>query len=300
MRTLLIVGGTGFIGYHILKEAKKRKYKITSISLNKPKKLRYLKGIKYVLADISNYKILKKKIPSNFDYIINAGGYGKHPDFGKEGDGLIYSHFQGIINLLQILNLKKIKKFIQIGSSAEYGNTKSPIKETTICKPKTPYAIAKFSCSKYLMELFKKNKFPVTIFRLFQVYGPKQDENRIIPYLIKNCLKNKNFNTTDGKQICDFCYIDDVINAIFKAIDNKKINGKIFNIGSGETISIKKVINSVVRKIGKGKANFGKLNYKKGINKNNFPNINKAKKELNWIPKVNFYYGITKTIKSFK
>ena len=57
MRTLLIVGGTGFIGYHILKEAKKRKYKITSISLNKPKKLRYLKGIKYVLADISNYKI---------------------------------------------------------------------------------------------------------------------------------------------------------------------------------------------------------------------------------------------------
>ena len=69
------------------------------------------------------------------------------------------------------------------------GILKSPIKKLLSVNQKTPYAIAKFSCSKYLMELFKKNKFPVTIFRLFQVYGPKQDENRIIPYLIKKLLK---------------------------------------------------------------------------------------------------------------
>ena len=62
MKNLLIVGGTGFIGYHLLKEAQKRKYKVTSISLNRPKKLRYLKGVKYILADISNYKILKKNL----------------------------------------------------------------------------------------------------------------------------------------------------------------------------------------------------------------------------------------------
>ena len=83
MRKLLIVGGTGFIGYHLIKEARKRKYKITSISINRPKKLRYLKGVDYVQADISNYKILKK-LNTNFDFVINAGGYGIHPEFGKE------------------------------------------------------------------------------------------------------------------------------------------------------------------------------------------------------------------------
>ena len=300
MKNLLIVGGTGFIGYHLLKEAQKRKYNVSSISLNRPQKIRYLKGVKYILADISNYKILKKKLNTSFNFVINAGGYGVHPEFGKEGDRLIYSHFQGLQNLLQILNLKKIKKFVQIGSSAEYGKILSPIKETAFCKPKTPYAIAKFLCTKYLMELYTEIKFPTTVFRLFQVYGPKQDDNRIVSFLIKNCLKNKKFLTTEGKQICDFCYIDDVVNAIFKSINNKKTNGEILNIGSGKPISIKKVINLVLKKTGKGMPKLGGLNYKKNINKNNFPNIAKAKKRLRWEPKISIDHGIIKTIKSFK
>ncbi len=300
MKKLLIVGGTGFIGYHLLKEAQKKKYKVTSISLNKPRKLRYLKGVNYIFADISNYAILKKKLKINFDFVINAGGYGIHPGFGKRGDLLIYNHFQGLINLLQILNLKKIKKFIQIGSSAEYGKINSPIKETALCAPHTPYAIAKFLCSKYLIELFTEIKFPVTIFRLFQVYGPKQDNNRIVPFLIKNCLKNKKFFTTKGKQICDFCYIDDIVNGVFKSINNKKTNGQILNIGSGKPISVKKIIKLVLKKIGKGKPIFGGLDYKQGTNKNNFPNIAKIKKELKWNPKISIDSGIIKTIESFK
>ena len=92
--------------------------------------------------------------------------------------------------------------------------------ETSFCTPQTPYAIAKFLCTKHLMSLLKK-KFPVTILRLFQVYGPQQDDNRIIPFLIKNCLKNKKFSTTKGNQICDFCHIDDVVDAIFKSLNNK-------------------------------------------------------------------------------
>ena len=300
MRKLLIVGGTGFIGYHLIKEARKRKYKITSISINRPKKLRYLKGVDYVQADISNYKILKKKLNTNFDFVINAGGYGIHPEFGKEGSRLIYSHLQGLINLLQILNLKKIKKFIQIGSSAEYGKIKSPIKESALCRPQTPYAIAKFLCSKYLIKFFIDMKFPVTIFRLFQVYGPKQDDNRIIPFLINNCLKNEKFSTTEGKQICDFCHVNDVVNAIFKSINNKKTNGLILNVGSGKPVSIKKVINLVLKIIGKGKPIFGGLDYRKDTNKNNYPNIAKAKKKLSWRPKILIEDGISKTIESFK
>ena len=155
MKKLLIVGGTGFIGYHLSKEAQKRKYKVTSISLNRPKKIRYLKGVNYIIADISNYKIIKKKLKTNFNFVINAGGYGIHPEFGKEGDRLLNSHFQGLINLLQILNLKKIKKFIQLGSSAEYGKIQSPINETALCYPQTPYAISKFLCTKYLLGLFE-------------------------------------------------------------------------------------------------------------------------------------------------
>ncbi len=298
MKKLLVVGGTGFIGYHIIKEAKKRKFKVSSISKNKPKIARRLKGIKYIFADFSKYNSLKKKLNEKYDFVINAGGYGTNPDFGKEGDKLILSHFQGLINLLKILPLKNVKKFVQIGSSAEYGNINSPIKETAKCLPRTPYSIAKYLCSKHLLNLSKKHKYSVTVFRLFQVYGPKQDKNRILPYLIDNCRKNKVFLTTKGNQLCDFCFIDDVVLAIFESLTNKKSNGEIINLGFGKPIKIKFLVNMVKKLLSGGKPKFGGLKYKKGINMNNFPNIKKAKKILNWRPTTNLLNGITKTISS--
>ena len=183
MKKILVIGGTGSLGYHVCKFALKKRLKVFSISLKKPKKKRFLNGVKYIFVDITNFKKLKKKFPKNIDYIINAGGYGKHPGFGKEGNKLIKSHFLGLINLINSMKNFKIKKFIQIGSSAEYGDNKSPLKENFSCFPQTPYAIAKWSCTTYLKYLNFTYNFPVTILRLFQVYGPKQDSNKSFPFL---------------------------------------------------------------------------------------------------------------------
>ena len=299
MKKILVIGGTGFIGYHIIKEAKKKNYSICSISLKNPKKKRFHQKVNYIKADISKYYQLKKKLSKDFDFIVNAGGYGAHPKHGKKGEELIRSHYLGLQNILKILNLKKVKKFVQIGSSSEYGKVNSPIKETTTCKPKTPYSIAKFLCTKHLMNLYIKKKFPVTVFRLFQAYGPKQDENRVIPFIIKNCFKNKIFSTTEGNQICDFCHIDDIVNVIFKSFKNKKSNGEIINIGSGQPIQLKKIFKQILKKIGKGQAKIGGLNYEKEKNKISFPSIAKAKKILKWKPNISFKKGINNTIESF-
>lgn len=301
MKKILVIGGTGFIGFHIIKQAKKKGLNVYSISLNKPKAYRYYKGVKYIKVDFSNFENLKKKLINNtFDYVINAGGYGDHPDFGRKGDQLIKSHVYGMVNLIQILKNKKIKKFIQIGSSSEYGKVKSPIHEKAKCQPNTPYSIAKISCTNILLNLYLNEKFPVTIFRLFQVYGPKQDENRILPYIIKNCLENKSFKTTSGKQYNDFCYIDDVVDAIFKSLSLKETNGQIINLGSGKPIKILNLIMLVNKLVGKGRPSIGGLKYKKGINMKNFPSIKKAKKILNWYPKIKLNDGLKSTIKSFK
>jgi nucleoside-diphosphate-sugar epimerase len=299
MRRLLVIGGTGFLGYHIIKEAKKRNFNITSISLRKPKHMRFHKGINYIRADISDFSLLRKKIKNEFEYIINAGGYGSHPDFGKKGNKLIQTHFGGLKNLLKIIKIDNVNKFIQIGSSAEYGKARSPLKEDIKCFPKTPYSIAKLSCTKLLLNLHLKKNFSVTVCRLFQVYGPKQDNNRILPYLINNCKKNKVFLTTPGKQFCDFCYIDDVVKAIFKILVSKKLNGEVINIGSGKSMQIRKLINSVKTLIGKGQPIFGGLKYKKNTNMRNIANIRKAKNKLKWYPKVNLIDGLKKTIKSY-
>ena len=300
MKKILVIGGTGFIGYHFIKKAKKKKFQITSISLKKPSESRFHSKVKYIQADISNFNNLKKKLPTEFDYVLNAGGYGAHPSFGKDGDKLIKAHFLGLINILQVVSIKKVKKFVQIGSSAEYGKAKSPLTEELKNYPETPYAIAKLSCTTLLRSLYNSIKLPSTTLRLFQVYGPKQGTNRILPFLIKNCLKNKKFLTTQGKQFCDFCYVDDVVNAIFKTLKSKKTDGEIINIGIGKPIQIKKLISLIVKKIGKGIPVIGGLNYKKGVNMKSYPSIKKAKKKLNWTPKVDLIEGLNKTIKSYR
>ena len=77
-KKILIVGGTGFIGYHLAKKCLKLNWTIHSISTKKPKKKRFLKNINYILCDISNKNLLKKKIKIKYNYVVNLGGHVNH------------------------------------------------------------------------------------------------------------------------------------------------------------------------------------------------------------------------------
>ena len=77
-KKILIIGGTGFLGFHIAQTLLKSNYKIVSISLNKPKKIRKLQNIRYIYFDISKMKNFKKINNYKFDYVINLGGYVNH------------------------------------------------------------------------------------------------------------------------------------------------------------------------------------------------------------------------------
>ena len=80
---ILIVGGTGFIGYHLAKRCLKKGWKVTSISLRPPKKIRYLSKVKYIFCDITNKKSLNNNIYKSFDYVVNLGGYVDHSNKKK-------------------------------------------------------------------------------------------------------------------------------------------------------------------------------------------------------------------------
>ena len=166
--------------------------------------------------------------------------------------------------------------------------------------PTSPYAIAKLASTKFLQMLYKTEKYPTNILRFFLVYGPCQDENRILPQVIKGCLKNKKFNVSSGNQLRDFCYIDDAVRAIILALKSKKSSGEIFNIGNGKPKKIKKIIIRICKIIGGGKPQFGKIKYRKDENMKLYPNIKKAKTNLKWKPRVDFNKGLKLTIQSYK
>jgi len=298
LKKILIIGGTGFIGFHLAIKALKKKWLVTSVSTNYPKSSRKLNGVKYLKVDISKKKNIKK-IHGEFDYIVNLGGYVDHSKQKKT----YRSHYLGSKYLADFFLKKKIKKFIQVGSSLEYGKLKSPQYENFALKTEkldSIYAKSKLLATNYIINLYKKYKFPCTVIRLFLVYGENQDINRLIPFVIKKCLCNKNFNTSNGNQMRDFLHINDCINAIIKILQSSKANGEIINIGYGKATKVKTIINFIKKKIGKGIPNFGTIPLRKDENKKMYPSIKKVKKIINWKPKIKIKIGLYRTIKYMK
>jgi nucleoside-diphosphate-sugar epimerase len=298
-KKILIIGGTGFLGYHLAKKCLSKKWDVTSISTNRPKKVRFLPKVKYLILDIANKKLLLKKIKSNYDYIVNLGCYVNHNEKLKT----YQSHYNGSKNLIDFFLNKKIKSFLQVGSCVEYGKNKSPQNEkitTNIKDLKSSYGRAKLSATNYLLKKKKINNFPGNVIRLYLVYGPRQDFNRFIPLIIKGCLGNSNFPCSSGKQFRDFLYIDDAINAIIKCLIAKNLQGEVLNIGSGKPKKIKKVIYLIKNLIKLGNPSFGKIKMRSDEIYSLYPNIKKANKKIDWMPKVKFNDGIAKTINFYK
>jgi nucleoside-diphosphate-sugar epimerase len=294
-KKILILGGTGFIGYHLAKEALKKGFKVISLSKNKPVKKRYLEKVKYIIADIANKNLINKKIKENFDYVVNLAGYVDHLD----KINTFKSHYLGCKNISNFFLKKKIKRFIQVSSSMEYGLARSPQRENFKCEPKSVYGRAKFLSTQYLLNLYKKNKFPVTIVRLYQIFGPYQDLNRFIPVVINSCKDNKDFPCSHGRQYRDFLYIDDLIDAIFLILRNPKATGEIFNVGSGKPLKIRNIIKKILSYYKSGKPQFGAIKLRKEEQMKIYPDIFKVQITLNWKPKINFLDGLKKTIKYY-
>jgi dTDP-glucose 4,6-dehydratase len=294
-KKILIIGGTGFIGYHLAKKSLKKGWLVTSISSNQPKQKRYLPKVKYIFCDIAEKKKLEKNIKNSFNYVVNLGGYVDHSNKEKT----FKSHYLGCKNLSEVFLKRKIEAFIQMGSSGEYGRSRSPQNENSKCRPQSIYGQAKLLSSKYLINLYKKKNFPVTILRLYQAYGPKQDFNRLIPIVIKACIQDKHFPCSNGKQFRDFIHVDDVIDAIFNSIKSKNARGQIINIGTGRPKKIKSIIEYIKKILKGGKPQFGKIKLRKDEILKIYPNINKAKNNINWKPKIKFDQGLKSTIKFY-
>lgn len=287
-KKILVIGGTGFIGHHLLKSTVKHGWLSSSISRKKPKKIRRVRNVKYFKGDIFRLNPKNKNF-KNYDYAVNLSNNFK---ILKTKD---------IEKLVQFIKINKIKKFIQIGSSSEYGNIKKLISEKTKCKPISNYGKIKFSLTKNLMASYKRDNLPVIIIRLFQVYGPNDDQNKIIPYTIKNCKNNKRFNLTHGHQTRDFSHINDIVISLVKLLKSKKnLSGQIFNIANGKSIKIKKLVKLIRTIIGKGKPQFGVKPIKKNEIINSKVSIKKIIKSIDWQPKISLDYGLNKLIRDEK
>jgi nucleoside-diphosphate-sugar epimerase len=294
---LLVIGGTGFIGHHLVKAGLKQGWQVSSLSLHAPVSSRRVDGVRYLNADMTQGGSLRSVLDETaFEYVVNLGGYIDHTLFLKGGRVSIRAHFDALLNLIEAIDCKVLKKFVQIGSSDEYGNAPAPQSEQMREQPISPYALAKTASTHFLQMLHRAEGLPVVTLRLFLTYGPGQDDKRLLPQIIQGCLKGQSFATSAGEQLRDFCYVEDTVAAIILALQSEGVNGEVLNVASGQAISIREMISRVQAIVQSGEPRFGEIPYRPGENMALYANISKIQYALGWSPLISIDEGLQRTI----
>ena len=149
--------------------------------------------------------------------------------------------------------------------------------------------------------LYKLKKINSTVFRVFLSYGPDQNFDRLIPYVIKNSFLKKKIHLTSCNQFKDFIYIDDLIELIFRTIKKKKSTGKIFNAASGKKVKLKKIIEIIRKETNNSAKNitYGTKKIRKNESISQYADISLIKKYSKWKPKISLEKGLKITIRSY-
>lgn len=293
---LLVVGGSGFIGHHVVRRGLALGWEVVSLGLNPPVAARIQSGARYVTADLARAESLAALGEKRFDYVVNLGGYVDHALFGNGGRRLIRAHFDGLLGLLEHLDRDAVRRFVQIGSSDEYGDGPAPQREDQRERPISPYSLAKVAATHFLQMQHRTEGFPAVTLRLFLTYGPGQDERRFLPQIIRGCLEDREFPTSAGAQLRDFCYVEDTVDAIFHCFACAEADGQVINIASGEPHTIRAMIERAVALIGAGRPQFGQVPYRPGENMALYADIAAARRLLGWEPRTSLATGLEATI----
>ncbi|MEX2013065.1 MAG: NAD-dependent epimerase/dehydratase family protein, partial [Candidatus Levyibacteriota bacterium] len=232
--------------------------------------------------------------------IFHLATYADYRDQNKIFE-MIEANIKITANLLLSTVGINYKVFVNTGSSSEYGFKKKAMRERDLLEPISFYAATKAGTTLLAQAFAYYYKKPVVTLRPFSVYGPLEEEKRFIPTIIKSIINGKSINLTTGSQKRDFVFIDDIVEAFIKTIDNgTRLTGQIVNIGTGKQYSNDEVVNKLFKVTGK----------KVKINKGKFPlriwdspywvaDISKAKKLLGWTPAHSLENGLLKTYNWF-
>jgi len=169
----------------------------------------------------------------------------------------------------------------------EYSDTNKPCQESDACLPDTPYGQSKLKESLTALEMADKFGIPTRIARLFIPFGPLDEPNKLIYYVLDRLRNEASVDLSPCKQKRDFIYIDDVVEAYCLLIKDLDRGGSdIFNICSGQAISVEDVVNWIAEKVGASKSllNFGARTMREGEQMTSYGSNDKAREILGWQP----------------
>lgn len=297
---VLITGGTGFIGQKLIKKLLADGYSLCSLQRSSNK----IKGVhNTIIIDDFNEENIKNAVSSiRCNQIIHMAAYGHHP-YDVDPKLSEYINVKLVCDVLHNIDHNHLSSVIGIGSCAEYQkpDDESACDEDSKLETEKVYGSTKAQGGLRVRKICRDIGLGYSYLRLFHTYGYGEEEYRLIPYLVNSLLNKQNAELSSGIQIRDFIYIDDVTAAIMRVkqlLDSRDIYDEIFNVGSGNPVSIRDVAETVARVCGckQDLLSFGNI----ALRPDEIPflvaDISKITNMTGWRPRIELENGIRKYV----
>jgi len=250
---ILITGGSGFIGSHIVEYFQGKADTIRVLDNLRTGYQHNLDGLdcEFIEGSVTD-RVLVKKAMQGIDYVFHLAAMVSVPESMAKISECVDINVNGLINVLEEASDAGVKKLVFASSAANYGdNPTVPKVETMYPEPKSPYAITKLD-GEYYLEMFRsEGKLETASIRFFNVFGPRQDPQgayaAAVPIFIEKAVNGEDITVYgDGEQTRDFIYVKDIVGALVFAVITEGVHGT-YNAGYGGQITINDLANNILK-----------------------------------------------------
>ena len=301
MKRVLITGATGFVGANLVRRLLREGHNVSL--LVRPDFTGWrIEDIReqvqlfpVILSDAEATRRCVAAIKP--EWVFHLAVYGAY-SWQTDVHQMIRTNVTSTVNLIEACLKTGFEAFINTGSSSEYGIKAHAPSEEAWVEPNSDYAVTKVSTTLYCRHIAQRDGVNLITLRLYSVYGPYEEPNRLIPNLVVYGLRGELPPLTDPDTARDFVYVEDVIEAYLRAANHPANEiGAVYNVGTGVQISLREVVQTAkqVMQISQEPV-WGTMENRLWDTKSWVANHRKITAHLGWIPHYPFLDGLRSTV----
>ena len=313
-KRILLTGGAGFIGSNLCEHFLQKGYKVRCLDNLSTGRMSNIQGLlehpnfEFVEADIRDFEACVKAV-QDCELVLHQAALGSVPRSIDRPLDTNAVNITGFLNVLWAATQEGVERFVYAASSSTYGDSKElPKVEDRIGNPMSPYAVTKLVNEQYAKVFGQMYGIKTIGLRYFNVFGRNQDPDgayaAAIPKFVKAFLEHRSPEIHgDGEQTRDFTYIDNVLHANECALEteNEEVFHEVYNVAFGERTSVNQIVKKLQLLLSEKDPEIAEVELKyaqarKGDVRDSLADIAKARRMLNYNPKISVLAGVERAI----
>jgi nucleoside-diphosphate-sugar epimerase len=298
MARVLVTGGTGFIGSHLVKRLLDDQHEVavlTRDAADPERATRVPAPTTLVEGDVRDPDAVRDALDAVApDWVFHAAGAVMAGGKAASAQDIAEVNLFGTVHLLDELRSRVLEACVLIGDAFEYGPANGQVSERRTCAPTTLDGVAKLGATLYAQQLSRDAGLPAVVVRLFSVYGVGDSPRRLVPQVVERALDERPILLTRPHIVRDYVFIDDVMDLLVAvAPAAARLQGAIVNGGSGTAVTLGDIVDTVLQTTGSAsEAQWGALEASAHDEMHPIADPSLARDALGWVARTSLEQGV--------